>query len=155
MFFIRKYIKVIPSKYQVILSTSVLSFLMALFLFGEWGLAERGPQGYTKPINDELEVVVTTNEEERFNVSYEVKDTDIYVECVIRDFTFSKENIGSKKVDGEGHIQLYINGQKVDSLFQPSFIIKNLPSGTYDIKLELVHNDYSPYGLIQEFNVKL
>lgn len=109
----------------------------------------------TLPFDDDYEHVITSFEQkdERLTVKYDVKDKDIYVECVVKDFTFSKDHAGSLKQDGEGHIQLFINGNKVDSIFTPSFIIKALPTGTYTIKIELVHNDYTPYGISQEFEV--
>ncbi len=108
------------------------------------------------PFDEEYERIVSSSKkDERLIVNYEVKDQDIYVECFVKDFSFNREDIGSVKKEGEGHIHLYINGNKVDSIFQSSFIIKSLPSGTYNIKLELVHNDYTPYGISEEFEITL
>lgn len=110
----------------------------------------------TIPFNDDYSRVVTSLEEnERMIVKYDVKEKDIYVECFVKDFTFSKERAGQLKQDGEGHVQLFINGNKVDSIYTSSFIIKALPVGTYTIKIELVHNDYTPYGISKEFEVNL
>lgn len=108
------------------------------------------------PFNDDYSRVVTSLEEdERMIVKYDVKEKDIYVECFVKDFTFSKERAGLLKQDGEGHVQLFINGNKVDSIYTSSFIIKELPVGTYTIRIELVHNDYTPYGISKEFEVNL
>ena len=108
------------------------------------------------PFDEKYELVVTSSsEDKRLSVKYEVKDQDIYVECFVKDFNFSREKIGSVKREGEGHIHLYINGNKVDSIFQPSFIIRSLPSGTYNIKLDLIHNDYTRYGISEEFEITL
>lgn len=84
-------------------------------------------------------------------VQHEVKGNDVYIECIVSNFTFNKENESHQ--EGEGHLILYIDGQKVDELFQPAFIAKGLPSGTHRIKLEFVRNDRQPYGLVEEFSV--
>lgn len=108
--------------------------------------------------DDQYERVVSGIPKEgdkRFIVNYELKDKDIYIECFIKDFIFSKDNAGSVKKEGEGHIHLFINDTKVDSIYKSSFIVKSLPSGTYKIRLELIHNDYTPYGISEEFEVTL
>lgn len=109
------------------------------------------------PFTDEQELVVvsTKDNDRRFQVNYELKDEDIYIECFIKEFTFKRDKVGSFKKEGEGHIHLYVNENKVDSIFQPSFIIKALPSGTYKIKLQLVHNDLTLYGIEEEFEITL
>lgn len=112
----------------------------------------------TIPYDNSFELKIATMEDgnnDRLRVKYDVVEQDIYVECNVSDFTFNKDKAGSLKRDGEGHIQLYINNNKVDSIFTSSFIIKALPVGTYNIRIELVHNDYTPYGVAKEFEVKL
>lgn len=141
----------------------LLSFLLFVTFGGNDSLAptfqskENSFSTKSIPFTDEHElVVVSTNDnEKRFQVNYELKDQDIYIECSVKDFTFRRDKVGSFNKDGEGHIQLYVNDSKVDSLFQASFIIKALPSGTYKIKLQLVHNDLTPYGIEEEFEITL
>ncbi len=135
-------------------------FVLSMSIFSNGNAGSEQPT-FTKsiPYDNTHEVTVAAQEEEeneeRLIVKYDVKDGDIYVECFVKDFAFRKEKAGSLKQEGEGHIQLYINDNKVDSIFTSSFIIKSLPIGTYKIKIELVHNDYSSYGVIEEFEVKL
>ncbi|MCT8139051.1 hypothetical protein H1D32_15900 [Anaerobacillus sp. CMMVII] len=111
----------------------------------------------TIPFDDEYELMISNSDEmgDRLTIKYEVKEKDIYVECLVQNFRFNKEKAGTEKQEGEGHVQLYINDRKVDSIFTPSFIIKALPAGTYKIKVELVHNDYAPYGIFKEFEIEL
>lgn len=117
-------------------------------------IQERTFEQKTILYDDTFERVVTSQvSDQTLKVNYELREQDIYVECIIKDFSFNKENAGSMKRKGEGHIQLFINNAKVDSIFTPSFIIKDLPQGTYKIKIELVHNDYTPYGINEEFEV--
>ncbi|OIJ13281.1 hypothetical protein BKP37_12335 [Anaerobacillus alkalilacustris] len=101
------------------------------------------------------EVEEKDQEDKRLSVHYELKEKDIYIECKVKDFLFNQDDIGTIKKEGEGHIQLYINEHKVDSIFRSSFVIKSLPSGTYKIRLELIHNDYTPYGVHEEFEITL
>lgn len=107
------------------------------------------------PIDDTHEVIIEESNPGRLMINYEVKNNDVFVECLVANFSFNKATKGSLKKDGEGHIQLFINDQQVDTIYQPSFIIKSLPIGTYRIRIELVHNDDTPYGINQEFEVKM
>lgn len=111
--------------------------------------------GRTIPFDDHYERVVNKDVSDRLSLHYEVRGNDIYIECHVQDFHFRKQNGRQTKVEGEGHIQLYINDAKIDSIYKPSFIIKSLPSGQYKIKIELVHNDASPYGVNEEFEINL
>ncbi len=87
------------------------------------------------------------------DVKHEIKGNDVYVECVVANFTFTKGK--DKNVDGEGHIELYLNGEKVDEIATAAFIIKELPSGNHTVKLELVHNDSLKYNISKEFDVSI
>ncbi|OLO40978.1 hypothetical protein BTR23_04670 [Alkalihalophilus pseudofirmus] len=101
-------------------------------------------------------VHVSVNKDQRLmTVNHDVKGSDVYVECVIDQFTFAKEKAGKNHVDGEGHLHLFVDGQKVDSIYQAAFIIKGLPSGEHSIKLELVKNDDEQYGVSEEFSVQV
>lgn len=87
------------------------------------------------------------------SVKHQVKGKDIYVECVISDFTFSKRDHKKINQNRSGYLQLYLNGQKIDNIYTAAFIIKGLPVGKHQIKLELVHNDGTPYNVQKEFDV--
>ncbi|MEB1809963.1 MAG: hypothetical protein LPK26_22155 [Bacillaceae bacterium] len=101
-------------------------------------------------------VQVSVSKDKRLlTVNHEVKGSDVYVECIIDQFTFAKEKAGKNHVDGEGHIQLFVDGQRVDSIYQAAFIIKGLPSGEHTIRLELVKNNYDLYEISEEFTVQI
>ncbi|WP_216830899.1 hypothetical protein [Alkalihalobacterium elongatum] len=101
-------------------------------------------------------VQVSVSKEKRMlTVNHEVKGSDVYVECIIDQFTFAKEKAGKNHVDGEGHVHLFVDGQRVDSIYQAAFIIKGLPSGEHTIKIELVKNNYDLYGISEEFTVQI
>jgi hypothetical protein len=86
-------------------------------------------------------------------VKHYVRGKDVLIECVVDRFSFVK---GKKiKKDGEGHIDVYLNGQKVKEVSTAAFIVKGLPSGKHSIRLEFVHNDSSKYDLFHEFEVNI
>ncbi|HHY74499.1 MAG TPA: hypothetical protein GX497_15005 [Bacillus bacterium] len=89
------------------------------------------------------------------SVKHQVKGHDIYVECVIQNFTFSKKDDLKINKSGYGYLQLYLNGKKIDNIYTAAFIIKGLPVGKHEIKLELVQNDGTPYKVEKEFDVAI
>ncbi|KEF38586.1 hypothetical protein M670_02212 [Schinkia azotoformans MEV2011] len=89
------------------------------------------------------------------SVKHQVKGKDIYVECVISNFTFSKKDHKKINQNGFGYMQLYLNNQKIDNIYTAAFIVKGLPAGKHQIKLELVHNDGTPYNIQKEFDVTI
>lgn len=89
------------------------------------------------------------------SVKHQVKGNDIYVECVISNFTFSKREDKKINQTGTGYLQLYLNGKKIDNIYTAAFIIKGLPVGKHLIKLELVRNDGTPYSIEKEFDVTI
>jgi ABC-type Fe3+-hydroxamate transport system substrate-binding protein len=99
---------------------------------------------------------VANNNKRALNVKYEVKGKDVYIECYVPNFHFSKENMGKKNKDGEGHIHLYLNGKKITKIYKAAFIVKGLPSGKQTLKIEIAHNNHTPYdGLDEEFEVEI
>lgn len=89
------------------------------------------------------------------SVKHQVKGKDIYVECVISEFTFSKRDHKKINQNGVGYLELYLNGNKIDNIYTAAFIIKGLPVGKHQIKLALVHNDGTPYNIQKEFDVTI
>nr|WP_245934696.1 hypothetical protein [Anoxybacillus vitaminiphilus] len=102
--------------------------------------------------NEAIPVLLQTDER-TMNVKHQVRGTDVFIECIVTNFSFKSGK--RKKVDGEGHVDLYVNGQKVNEVSTAAFILKGLPEGKHVIRLELVHNDSSKYGLYHEFEVNI
>jgi hypothetical protein len=107
--------------------------------------------------SDTNAVEVTAQDQTRsLTVRYDVKDNNVFVECIVPNFNFSKENVNTKAKDGEGHIHLFVNGKKVTKIYKAAFIIKGLPKGKHQIKIEVAHNNHTPYeGLVEEFEVEI
>ncbi|MGG4490646.1 hypothetical protein [Metabacillus idriensis] len=84
-------------------------------------------------------------------VNHHIKGQNVYIECFVPNFTFSNEH--GKKINGEGYMNLYVDGKKTDEIHTAAFIIKGLKTGTHTISLELLHNDSSKYHLKKTWNV--
>jgi hypothetical protein len=97
--------------------------------------------------------VISSHSERTLHVKHQVRGKDVFIECIVNEFTFKKGK--RNKVEGEGHIDLYLNGQKMNEIFTAAFVVKGLPTGKHTIHLELVHNDSSKYGLSHEFEVNI
>lgn len=100
-----------------------------------------------------IEAMASQNKQRSFEVKHHVKARDVYVECIVSNFKFTK----GKKVnsEGEGHIDLYLNDKKVDEIYTAAFIAKELPTGKHTIRVELVNNDSTTYNLSKEFEVTI
>ncbi|WP_184317293.1 hypothetical protein [Geobacillus subterraneus] len=81
-------------------------------------------------------------------VKHEVKGNDVFIECFAAQFPFHKGN-------GGGHINVYINGQKMTEVYTAAFIVRGLPNGKHVIRLELAYNDGKMTGMAHEFDVEI
>lgn len=88
-------------------------------------------------------------------VKHFVKGNDIYVECFISDFVFSKRDDKKINKKGYGYLQLYLDGKKINDIYTAAFIIKDLSKGNHKITLQLVQNDGTPYNIKKEFEVTI
>ncbi len=59
--------------------------------------------------------------------------------------TLSAENVNGDHVDDEGHLHLYVNGQKVGRLYGDATHIPVLPVGEVEITIGAFTNDHSAY----------
>ncbi|WP_227935698.1 hypothetical protein [Alkalihalobacillus deserti] len=99
--------------------------------------------------------VDTIQEPNVLEVDHKVSESDVYVECFVNGFHFNQNKVGSLHQENEGHIRLYINDEHVDTLYQPAFIIRDLPKGEYEVKVVIVKNDRSPYDMEETFTITI
>ena len=59
------------------------------------------------------------------------------------DFEIVPENISTEHVDGEGHMHLYIDGEKVSRIYGEWHHISGLQAGRHDVRVELSSNNHS------------
>ncbi|WP_121661301.1 hypothetical protein [Metabacillus litoralis] len=106
-------------------------------------------------VNHSFEAVEVINQQRKMNISvkHHIRDQDVYVECYIPSFTFKER--GGNKVDGEGHLQLSVDGKVVDHIQTAAFVIRGLEKGTHTFEIEVVHNDSTSYELKKSWNATI
>lgn len=58
-------------------------------------------------------------------------------------FRVVPENVSTTHVDGEGHMHIYVDGEKVSRLYGEWHHIGGLEAGNHDVRVELSSNDHS------------
>lgn len=87
-------------------------------------------------------------------IHHSVKGQNIYLECIITpNFNF-KENSDTKK-QGEGQVVVYLDNKKWGSFAKGAFILRDVPKGKHNLKVKLVHNDLTDYGIEQTIQVEI
>jgi hypothetical protein len=66
------------------------------------------------------------------------------VSLLTQNFEFVDEMSGTP-VYGEGHAHLYLNGEEKGMIYQPEFLLKNLPKGEHELRVELNYSNHLPY----------
>ena len=117
--------------------------ILFLFLFVVLGAC-----GNDKPSPETVVFAAAGQENKSFHVKHDVKGKDVLIECIVAGFPFQKGTNG-------GHINVYLNGQKVSEIYTAAFILRGLPTGKHVIRLELVYNDGKITGLSHEFTVTI
>ncbi|WP_299086923.1 hypothetical protein [uncultured Metabacillus sp.] len=97
--------------------------------------------------------VVSQKSQSPFTIKHHVRNRAVYVECYIPNFIFKEA--GGKKVAGEGHLTVYVDGKKVDDMNTAAFVVRGLEQGNHIITVEVVHNDSSSYNLKKTWEVTI
>lgn len=75
-----------------------------------------------------------------------VKDGDGWLATVsTENFEFSQEAADGPHTPGVGHGHVYLNGLKLQRLFEPEFQIGALPAGSHEVRVTLNTNDHRAY----------
>ncbi len=86
-------------------------------------------------------------------VEHQVRGNDVYLECIIPNFTFKQS--GGQKKDGEGHLNVLIDGKRTENISTAAFIIKGLSRGEHTLKIQVTHNDLTNYPLEHTIQVRV
>lgn len=65
----------------------------------------------------------------------------------VENFSFAPESVGAAAVDGEGHLHLYVDGEKVTRMYGPWWHLSGLGVGEHEIMVEMSANDHSVYAI--------
>jgi uncharacterized cupredoxin-like copper-binding protein len=74
----------------------------------------------------------------------EVEGDSQEISVILHDFTLAPEDIGGANTPGEGHWALFLDGQLVASVGEPTYILEDLSPGTHTVRAELRNNDGTP-----------
>jgi len=130
-------------------------FCTSLFLMGFQNNMENSAQLDILPVIDLSpmeDVPVTAKNEEKndpFFVKHKVNGKEVFIECIVQGVTF-RDNGANK-----GKILLYVDGVKKEEISSAAFIVRGLPSGTHQLKLEVVQADDSQLQMTKEFYVTI
>lgn len=89
---------------------------------------------------------------ENLKIMHLVKGNNVYIECIVPGMSFVSDKGTENK---EGYIQLYINGKKLMKYQRAAFVIKDLPKGNHDIKLEFIYRHNQSSRVAKEFSVHI
>ncbi|WP_202079861.1 hypothetical protein [Caldalkalibacillus salinus] len=89
------------------------------------------------------------------NVAYEVVDDTLNLQFQLQNVDLSLEQMDQDDQMGQGHIHLYIDGEKVSKIFETTYTWEGLEPGHHEVKVELAHNNHEPYGVEETFSINV
>ncbi|MGG1660190.1 hypothetical protein [Brevibacillus sp. NRS-1366] len=87
------------------------------------------------------------------SVTHSMEQDDLQLKIAVTNFSFSLENMGKENKHGEGHVHLYLDGKKVAKVFEPTYVLKDIPDGKHEVMVELAHNNHESYGVSERFSI--
>jgi len=96
------------------------------------------------------------SEKPSLNMDIEVDGTTAEVSLLTQNFQFVQDGMSQQLVFGQGHAHLYIDGEAKGMIYQPEFLLKKLPKGEHELRVELNYSNHLPYKVeaTQTFVVK-
>jgi hypothetical protein len=71
------------------------------------------------------------------------------------DMSISSEHYGQARMEGEGHIHMYLdNGEKI-GVQTGTKVFENLAPGNHTLKVSLHNNDHTPYDVTKTYDVEI
>ena len=69
------------------------------------------------------------------------------LQVAVDNFTITPENASTEHVDGEGHMHIYVDGEKLTRLYGEWWHLNGLTEGDHEVMVELSANDHRAYTL--------
>ncbi|WP_270181758.1 hypothetical protein [Alkalihalobacillus sp. CinArs1] len=91
-------------------------------------------------------------ESETVVVHHKVKGSNVFVECLIPNFTFDDRKETSEH---KGYIDVYLNGKKYQTEHKAAFIVQGLPEGKHMLRLDIMRPDGGRYLSLKELKVTI
>lgn len=73
------------------------------------------------------------------------------VMMITQNFAFVKADETGKEAPthGQGHAHIYLDGQLIAKVYDPEFMLKKLPKGEHELRVELAYNNHLEYKVEQ------
>ncbi|KQL49354.1 hypothetical protein [Brevibacillus choshinensis] len=98
------------------------------------------------------------SEKPSLNLDIQVDGSTAEVSLLTQNFQFVQENgdMSQQAIFGQGHAHLYLDGEAKGMIYHPEFLLKKLPKGEHELRVELNYSNHLPYKVesIQKFVVK-
>ena len=85
-------------------------------------------------------------------INYKIKGKDVYIECIMPNFSFHNDNQSVESRRGNVHV--FLNGKNYKEFNQAAFILKNLPIGNHKITLKFMDKN-GTYRYSKSFSVDI
>lgn len=81
------------------------------------------------------------------NMDVAVEETTAQVTLNTQNFQFVKEvsRLDDTNVHGQGHAHIYLDGKSQGMVYSPKFLLKNVPKGEHELRVELTYGNHLPY----------
>ncbi|MGH1487863.1 MAG: hypothetical protein ACRBK7_00465 [Acidimicrobiales bacterium] len=74
-----------------------------------------------------------------------VSGHNVFIE--LSDFTITPENASTDPVDGEGHLHLYVDGERQMRFYNQAIVLQGLEPGDHEVMVEVSANNHSAYAV--------
>lgn len=85
-------------------------------------------------------------------LNHRVKGANVFIECLIPNFSFDESN---QTKEYHGYLDVYLDGEKYQTVERAAFVLRNLPEGKHSIRLDIMREDGGRYLSLKEMNVEI
>jgi hypothetical protein len=85
-------------------------------------------------------------------LNHRVKGSDVFIECLIPNFSFDD---GNTTKEYHGYLDVYLDGEKYQTVDRAAFVVRNLPEGKHSIRLDIMREDGGRYLSLKEMKVEI
>ena len=71
---------------------------------------------------------------------------------MIPNFSFDE---GNRSKEYHGYLEVYLDGEKYQTVERAAFVLRNLPEGKHSIRLDIMRKDGGRYLSLKEMNVEI
>ena len=89
------------------------------------------------------------------SVDHKIVGSELHLTFTLTNFELSLENVNKDKVENQGHIHLYVDGEKVAKIYDTEYVVKDLTPGSHELRLELAHNDHDSVGIDETIKITI